>query len=112
MEMNFPHKSIRGEELQATTLDADQRSAYDALLASVIARQALSRTARLFVAQQGDEKTSGSGRENQSIYDRMNFFAGQSRHVDQPVSGAANAPQGSFHPGLSGEQSGFDKGKG
>ena len=111
MEMNFPHKLIRGQEPQAATLDADQRSAHEALLASVVARQAISPTARLFVSQQRGEKAFRIGVGKRSMEDRMHFFAGKSARLDRKIRGDSIFPRGSFHPGLFGEQSGQGVGK-
>ena len=98
MEMSFPHKSIRGQDLQEAKLDADQRNAHEALLAFIIARQATSPTAKLFVSHQGDTKAIDVGMGKRSMEDRMHFFAGKSSHLDRRVKGDSMFLRGTVRP--------------
>jgi len=69
MEMNFPHKNL--------TRNAESKSAHHALLAHAIARQALSYSARAFVANLNGLAGIPAASRSTGLEDRMYFFAGE-----------------------------------
>ncbi|QTD57209.1 hypothetical protein [Parasphingorhabdus cellanae] len=74
MEMNFPHKS-----LTQTSADTDVKadSAHEALIAHAIARQALSPSARAYLAQRKGLAGKLTDPSRGPVEDRIKFFAGE-----------------------------------
>lgn len=79
MDMNFPHKTLKGIALDEGDAVAVQVADHRALLAHAIARQKSSRSARNYVAASQDLTSSIAAGPTSFIDNRMAFFAGRIR---------------------------------
>ncbi len=77
MEMNFPHKSLDQTIGNKAQDGAAQRAAHDALLACAIARQALSLTARTYVAHKSGRRMNIVRSRSNVAEDRIRLFSGK-----------------------------------
>ena len=97
MEMNFPHKSLT--KTSADT-DAEADSAHEALIAHAIARQALSPSARAYLARRKGSVAKPNLSSRGPVGDRIKFFAGELPMRSSPVKSARIFEKGHFRPDL------------
>ncbi|GAA0464337.1 hypothetical protein GCM10009096_01010 [Parasphingorhabdus litoris] len=102
MEMNFPHKSLT--KTSADT-DADADSAHEALIAHAIARQALSPSARAYLARRKGLAAKPNHSSRGPVGDRIKFFAGELPMRSPLVKSARIFEKGNFRPDLLREKS-------
>lgn len=105
MEMNFPHKSLAQTSAES---DAPAGSAHDALIAHAIARQALSPSARAYIAQRSGLAVQPRHIGRGLMEDRIKFFAGGLRPGSPFVKSARIFEKGHFRPDLLREKSSSD----
>lgn len=105
MEMNFPHKSLAQTSAES---DAPAGSAHDALIAHAIARQALSPSARAYIAQRTGMAAKPTYPSRGPVEDRIKFFAGELPVRSLFVKSARIFEKGHFRPDLLREKSSGD----
>jgi hypothetical protein len=106
MEMNFPHKSLDQTIGNVAQDGAAQRAAHDALLACAIARQALSLTARTYVAHKNGRRMNIVRSRSNAVEDRIRLFSGRfsENNGDSKVTEIrARFVAGHFRPDLAAE---------
>lgn len=97
MEMNFPHKSLAQTSAES---DASAGSAHDVLIAHAIARQALSPSARAYIAQRSGLAAKPNYASRGPVGDRIKFFAGELPARSSLVKSARVFEKGHFRPDL------------
>lgn len=105
MEMNFPHKSLTQT---SADLDAKADSAHEALIAHAIARQALSPSARAYVARRNGMAAKPAYVSRGLMEDRIKFFAGELPQRSSFVKSAKLFNKGHFRPDLLSKESSSD----
>jgi len=105
MEMNFPHKSLSQTSAEP---DAPAGSAHDALIAHAVARQALSPSARAYIAQRRGLAVQPMYVSRGLMEDRIKLFAGGLRPGSSFVKSARIFEKGHFRPDLLREKSSGD----
>ncbi len=105
MEMNFPHKSLAQTSVEP---DAPAGSAHDVLIAHAIARQALSPSARAYIARRKGLAAKPSYPSRGPVGDRIKFFAGELPARSSFVKSARIFEKGHFRPDLLRENSSSD----
>ncbi|MEP2866376.1 MAG: hypothetical protein ABJP02_16740 [Parasphingorhabdus sp.] len=97
MEMNFPHKSLTKTSAES---DAPADSAHETLIAHAIARQALSPSARAYLARRRGLAPKPNYASRGPVGDRIKFFAGELPVRGPLLKSARIFEKGNFRPDL------------